>query len=348
MGREMEAVPSGVSAAIPSSAAVDSHTPTVPSGRPFHLPLRIRLSRRASALLRWIVLAAAIGGVAAVVALRWDDVAVALARVPPAGFVALTGVHLLTLALRSEAWRSALAAIGGVVLPRRVVHGANAAAFLAGSLAAHLALPVRAIVLRRLAPERAPRPLQIVATDAPIAVVEAVLCSLLLVASVVAGGGSWWRALGALGIAVGLVALVRFLFVRLAHRSAARGLAILADRGRRGRFVLLLGGVQLLMAGRAIASLALCGVPVALADVGPLHAALGVLGLLPIGLAASPTGAAAVGGGADGAVLAGGLVIAATSVAGVAAYAAIVALVDLRSRMAGRRAAVAAVSRAPA
>ncbi|WP_320672821.1 hypothetical protein [Patulibacter defluvii] len=329
----MEAVPSGVSAALPSSAAADSHTPTVPSGRPLHLH-RIALRRIATSnALRWVVLAAAVGGVAAVVAVRWPHVAVALGRVPPAGFAALTAVHLLTLALRSEAWRGALAAIGGVVLPRRVVHGANAAAFLSGSLAAHLALPVRAVVLRRLAPEQAPRPLQIVATDAPVAVVEAVLCALLLLASVVAGGGSWWRATVAVAAAIGLVALVRLLFVRLGHRPAARGLAILADRGRRGRFVLLLGAVQLLMALRAVAALALCGVPVGVADVGPLHAALGVLGLLPIGVAASPTGAAAVGGGSDGAVLAGGLVIAATAVAAVLVYGALLGAIGLRARL---------------
>jgi len=271
-----------------------------------------------------------VGAVAVLVALRRDEVGAALARVPPVAFAGLVLVHVVTLTLRSEAWRDALWAVAAVRPSRRAVHGANAAAFVAGSVAAHLALPARAVALRRLDPARAPRMLQVIATDAPIAVVEAVLTALLLVACVALGGGSWLRAALAAAGSVALLALARWLLARFRHRPIAHGLAILGDRRRRGRFVLLLAAVQLLGAGRALAALALCGVPVGPLDAGPVHAALGAAGLLPIGVAASPAGVAAATGAADGAVLAAGLVIAASSVAAVLVYGTAVAALATR------------------
>ncbi len=338
----MEAVPSGASTAAPT--AVETHAPTARAGRPRSLHPR-RAARRLAGriavhgrtLSTWLLPPLAVTALLLLVLSRRHEVEAALGAVPPLAFPALVAVHLATLVLRSEAWRLALTAVTERQPARDAVHGANGAAFLAGALVAPLALPVRALALRRLDPDGAPRPLQVVATDAPIAVVEALLTTLLLAACVLAGSeGSLPVAVAAVAGAAGLVLLLRWAARRFAHRPAARGLAILGDRRRRTWFVLVLGAIQLLGAGRAVAALALCGVPVALADAGPLHAALGVAGLLPIGIAASPAGVAAAAGDVGGAVLAGGLVVAASSVAAVAAYAASVALAVGAQRVARR------------
>jgi hypothetical protein len=338
----MEAVPSGASTAAPTS--VETHAPTARAGRPRSLDPRragrrlgARIAARGRTLTTWLLPPLAVAALVLLLLARRHEVEAALAAVPPLAFPALVVTHLATLVLRSEAWRLALASVTGRRPTRDAVHGANGAAFLAGALVAPLALPVRALALRRLDPHGAPRPLQVVATDAPIAVVEAVLTTILLAACVLAGSeGSLPAAAAAVAGAAGLVLLLRWAARRFAHRPAARGLAILEDRRRRTPFVVLLGAIQLLGAGRALAALALCGVPVVLTDAGPLHAALGAAGLLPIGVAASPAGVAAAAGDAGGAVLAGGLVVAASSVAAVAVYAAALAL-GLGARRVARR-----------
>jgi hypothetical protein len=67
-------------------------------------------------------------------------------------------LHLASLLARSEAWRLSLGAAAGVRMPRAAVHGANAGAFVAGSLQAHAALPARVALLRRLVPRAALAP----------------------------------------------------------------------------------------------------------------------------------------------------------------------------------------------
>src|SRR5262245_27580887 len=95
-----------------------------------------------------------------------------LAVVPVKSLALLTGLHLLTLLARSEAWRLTLAAVEGHVLPRRAVHGTNGGAFLVGSLEAHSALAARVLLLRRFAGPRAPRADQVLLSDAPIFLLE--------------------------------------------------------------------------------------------------------------------------------------------------------------------------------
>lgn len=103
----------------------------------------------------------AILGVGVLLALcvaRHDELLTAVATVPPATLLGLAALHLLGLAARSEAWRLSLGAIGGAAPSRRVVHTANAGAFVVGSLEAHATMPARIALLRRLAPHDAPHP----------------------------------------------------------------------------------------------------------------------------------------------------------------------------------------------
>ena len=262
-----------------------------------------------------------------------EDVGQAFTTVPAWMLAMLVALHLVTLVLRSEAWRLSLASAGGDGLSRGAVHGANAAAFVAGAVQSHAALPARVAVLRRVARERAPRASQICVADLPIVVLELCATALLLAAGALAGRGSWWIALAALAVAVAVVVTARMAPDRTTW-APARGLAVLADQRRRGPLVLLVAGLTGLTAVRVWLVLVVCGLPHGLGDVSWTFATLGLFGVLPLGPGA-PAGAtlATFGVAQLGAAIAAGLLLAASSIVAVLVYAVAVGLATrLRTR----------------
>jgi len=263
---------------------------------------------------------------------RWGELADALQAIGWPVFGALAAMHLLTLAMRSEAWRLALGAVDGHVVPRAAVHGANAAAFVAGSVQAHAAMGVRIALLRRMAGDRAPGAAQIAVADVPLFVLEVFAACLLLVVAVADPGGArpdWWVVAGAVVLGVGLPLVARVLLQRFGHRSFVRGLAVLGQRERRGRLALAVAAICGLGAARVWLVLLAVGLPGGLTEVALVFAALGVLGLLPIGPSASPAATLAMVGSGPGGVaaaLAAGLAISASSIAAVLLYAVAVGL----------------------
>ena len=210
----------------------------------------------------------AIGLVGAVCVLHAEDVGAALGSVSTWAIVGAVALHVATLILRSEAWRLTLAAAGGDSLSRSVVHGTNAAAFVAGALQSQAALPARVTLLRRLAGDRAPRPGQICVADVPIFALELCATSALLIAAVLlAGRGPWWFAPGAFLLALAVLLGARLAPERFAHRPIVRGLAILGDRRRRGTLVALVAGTAALTVARVWLILAVCGLPHGLGEV---------------------------------------------------------------------------------
>jgi hypothetical protein len=257
---------------------------------------------------------ASIGGVvAALGALAWlclsrgGELAPALRAVPLSAFVLVTALHGLTLVARSEAWRLSLAAVEDRVPPRSAVHGANAGAFLIGAVDSHGALPVRVVLLRRLAPATAPRPVQIAVADIPIFLLEVCTTALML----------------ALATALGPLLLVGALLVVLAGRrfcGRLTGLAVLADRRRRAGLATWVGAITALALVRTAVALHAAGLEAGVADVALTCATMGALGLLPLGPSAAPAATMASAGSGAGA-LAAGLVVAAGALVAVAGYA---------------------------
>ena len=255
-----------------------------------------------------------------------DDVGDAFTAVPAWAFATAVALHLVTLVLRSEAWRLSLAAAGGDGLPRGVVHGANAAAFVAGAVQSHAALPARVAVLRRVAGERAPPASRICVADLPIVVLELSATALLLAAGALVGRGSVLIASVAVAVALAVLAAARLAPERTTWRPL-RGLAVLADRRRRGGLVLLVAGITGMTLARLWLVLAVCGLPHDLSDVTWTFATLGAFGLLPIGPGA-PAGAtlATFGVAHLGAAIAAGLILGASSIVAVLVYAFAVGL----------------------
>ncbi len=132
-----------------------------------------------------------------------------------------------------------------------------------------------------------------------------------------------------------------------ARWSFPRGLAVLRDRRRRGVLAAHVAAIVGLTLSRIWLVLAVCGLPHGFAEVVAVFAAMGVFGLLPIGAGAGPASTVAVlGAGSAGASVAAGLLLVASSVIGVLAYALLVAL--HARRPAHRRRAVLSASPLPA
>lgn len=261
---------------------------------------------------------------------RADEVAAAVATIPLWGFAAAVALHLATLFLRSEAWRLTLGSIEGHVLPRRCVHGANAAAFVAGIAQSQAALPARVAMLVRLGGAQAPRPAQICMADVPIFALELLVTSALLFGAAIAGLVAPWVAPAALTLALGVLLAARYAPQRFAGRPMVRGLAVLADHDRRGQLVAVVGSLSALTVLRIWLVLLVCGLPHGVGHVAALFAALGVFGLLPFGPGAPAGAALATAGSAGvGTAVAAGLAISASSIAAVVIYAVVVAAAGL-------------------
>ncbi|MFT4035537.1 MAG: hypothetical protein QM679_08170 [Patulibacter sp.] len=250
---------------------------------------------------------------------------------PVAGAAAL---HAATLALRSEAWRIGLRALGAGALPLPAIHRANGVAFLVGTVQGELSLPARVAALRRAEPQRAPSAVQMAMVDAPLALVE-LACLFAFTAL--------WRPemlLGMAVIAAALPSVARRVAPRRPPDSPLRGLLVAADAAALRRLVVVMAAVVLLSAARVWLILLAFHLPIDVASVAKVIAAVTVIGALPVGLGTGPaaTIASLSSGGAalttDGIAMSAGLAISATSVLGVLAYATLtwgpVALARLR------------------
>jgi hypothetical protein len=182
---------------------------------------------------------------------------------------------------------------------------------------------VRALTLRRLAPDETPPAKQLVVAELPIFLIEAALIAVLLAVAVpsLPQAPGWTVPATLAAAAAGLLAL-RMAAMRMGDRSAGAGLRLLGDRRRRGAVVALLVAVTALGVVRAWLILLGFGLPHDLASASLAFVSLGVFGLLPIGPGSTPVALLAVAGGADPtAAIAAGIAVTGTSWAGVGAYA---------------------------
>jgi hypothetical protein len=276
---------------------------------------------------------AAVGGVVAVVvgvvllAVRGPQVLTALVACPPLAAIGAVAVHSATLLVRCEAWRVAVSSIADAAPPRLRVHAAAGAGYAAGALQGASTAPVRALTLRRMAPEATPSMKQLVVAEAPVVLVEVVLTAVVLAVAVSAAPiAPAWTPAAVVAVAIGGLLGLRLLARRASDGCSTAGLRVLHDLKRRGPMVALLVGVTALGLLRAWVVLVGFGLPSGPSAVAIAFVALGVFGLLPIGPGSTPAAMLAVFGTADPtAAAAAGIAISATSFAGVAVYGAVAA-----------------------
>lgn len=296
---------------------------------------RRRLTVRSA--LSWAVMVAV--GVAIVVVGNHHahEIAETLRTVSVWPVLGAAALHAITLALRSEAWRIGLRAVGGNDLPLATIHRANALAFMVGTVQGELSLPARVAALRRSAPDRAPTAVQTAMVDAPLALVE--------VACLFAFAALWkpWLIVGTIVIAGALPYLARRVAPTKPAGSPLRGLMVASDPVALRRLVVVMAAVVGFSALRIWLILLAFHLSIDVTDVAKVVAAVTVIGVLPVGLGTGPaatiaslsSGDAAITG--DGVALSAGLAISATSVLGVVAYALIMWAWTIRDAAAARR-----------
>jgi hypothetical protein len=286
-------------------------------------------------LLSLSVSALAAGAVIALCLSHRGQLGAVLRRIPLAVLAGAVGLHVLALTARAEAWFVTLAAIDGRGAPRRVVHFASAGGFLVGTISGHATLPLRMLLVRRLAPERSPPLRDMIVADAPIYAIEATVAAALVPLAAAALGVPWWAAMAAPLAAIAVLLLLRRAHGLASRHAAVRGLAILAAVERRRRLLALVLALSTCTFTRLWLLLAWSGLPHGLSEVTLLFVSAGILSLLPLGPAAGPAAALlSTGGEHVGAAAAVGLGITGSAFAGVVIYAvgALIAWLAGRSR----------------
>jgi hypothetical protein len=282
-----------------------------------------RLRRATSAL----VPVGALGLVAYLVATRGAALGAALVAVPPWVLAAAVAAHLLTLALRTEAWRTVLRAAGGEELGAPAVHAANAGAFLAGTLQGQAALPTRVALLRRFAGDDAPAVSRIALGDAPIVLFEVCASAVLAaIGSTAVGLIPGWAPWAMLGGALAILTALRLLHARFVDHRLAAGLGVLADPPLRNRLALVVAGFTAMAFLRTLIVMAGFDLPTDPAHVCLVLFTMGAVGLLPLGVGTGPASMVAALGGSTTIVTAtaAGTVVSAATVIAVLLYAAAV------------------------
>ena len=235
-------------------------------------------------------MALALAGTAVVVAVvlaHRDEAVGALAAAAPPVLLATVLLHVAVLVVRAEIWGATVAAIDGRSLPRTTLHGAAQRRLQAGVLSSHLTLPTRIAVVRRRAPDDAPRAAQLV-LDRRAALgrrggVRGRCCCRWRRRACRRGRSRsrcWrsprrWSACGSHPR-------------RIAETRLAAGLAVRADRRARVRVAALGLVVVALTLLRLLLILWACGMDHGPAAVALTYIASSVLGVLPIGRGDQP------------------------------------------------------------
>lgn len=248
----------------------------------------------------------------------------ALAAVPPWVLAAAVGAHLLTLVLRTEAWRTVLRAAGGERVEPAAVHAANAGAFLAGTVQGQAAMPARVALLRRFAGESAPTVSRVALGDAPIVVFEVCASAVLAaVGSTAVGLIPAWAPWAMLAGAFAILAGLRLLYGRFRDRKLAAGLGVLAQPGMRNRLAVIVAAFTAMAFVRTLIVMIGFGLPTDPAHVCLVLFTMGAVGLLPLGVGTGPASMVAALGGTTSIVTAtaAGMVVSAATVLAVLIYA---------------------------
>jgi hypothetical protein len=278
---------------------------------------------RARRAVRAVVPAAVVALVGWIGVTRGPEVLAAITACPPWVIAGATVAHLLTLALRTEAWRTVLRGAGATRLDLGALHAANAGAFLAGTVQGHAAMPARIALLKRYGGKDSPDVAQIALGDAPIFMFEVCTTALLAaVASTAVPAIPDWAPWAMLAGAIAVLAALRLAYGRTRHRRVAAGLGVLADHELRARLALAVGAFTVMALLRTWIVLIGFGLPADPAHVCLVLFSMGTIGLLPIGVGTGPASTVAALGTTDlAAATAAGMVVSAATVLAVLIYA---------------------------
>jgi uncharacterized membrane protein YbhN (UPF0104 family) len=281
------------------------------------------LARRLRRVLSVLVPCGALAMVVYLIATRGGSFLAAFAAVPPWVLAAAVGAHLLTLALRTEAWGTVLRAAGSERLEPCDVHAANAGAFLAGTLQGQAAMPTRVALLRRFGGSASPTVAQVALCDAPIVMFEACGAAILAACgSTAVGIIPAWTPWAMLGGSLAILTALRLLYGRFRDHKIAAGLGVLANPRLRLRLAVIVAAFTLMAFVRTLIVMYGFGLPTDPAHVCLVLVTMGAVGLLPLGVGTGPAAmVTALGATSLVTATAAGMVVSAATLIAVLIYA---------------------------
>lgn len=289
-----------------------------PEGKAQHSRLRGRRFRLVTSLAGPLVI---VGVLAYVLAAHGDEIGRAVERASITTIAGVTLLALLVLLARSEEAVICLTAMDNP--PSRLdIHAASSFAFLVSTLNHYVASPVRATLLQRLDPPRAPTIPQMILVDGSTYLIEGLLAAALLVISAGALKLQWWMPV--LAVVGALVALAVALTVRrrFHHHALFGALAMLAHSRYRLVVVALTVIVFTCQIGRTLIVLDAAGLHPTLLQAVATFIAGGVLSNLLAGPGAGTAAAPLIifGRHSIGAAAATGLILSVTALLAAALY----------------------------
>jgi hypothetical protein len=233
---------------------------------------------------------AMIGVIAYVLVAHGGDIGRAADRASAATLIGVTALALAALVARSEIVVSCLTAMGD--RPRRDdMYAANSFAFVVSTISHYLASPVRAGLLRRLDPERAPTIPQMVLVDGSTYLIEGLLAALLVIVSATTLKLAWWMVVLTVAAALAALGVALAIRRRFGHLPIFRGLAILVHSRQRVVVVGLTVVVFACQIARTLIVLRATGLHPSLLQAAATFVAGGVLSALLAGPTAGAAGA---------------------------------------------------------
>jgi hypothetical protein len=249
-----------------------------------------------------------------------SDIRLAVDRASVWALLEITALSLVALPLRTEVWRTGLAAAERRP-PRSDLHAANSVAMTA-SLANHYVAPaVRWWLLRKMEGERAAYMLKLVTVDLATAVIEGFLAGVLVIFAAFQVALQWWIPVLLLAGASGSLLVAIVAWRRHPEHPVVQGFSVLMRPRYRWAVLALLIVVFAAQIVRTWLSLRAVGLPLDLGDAMLVFVLTGVLGALPSGVTAAPTvaslivvGSRGVGRAAGSGILVTGSLVVATLV----------------------------------
>lgn len=257
---------------------------------------------------------AILGVLGYLLASRGDQISAAARRMSFLQLVLVTLLALVTMLARTEAVVACLSAMGSPP-SRRDIHAANSLTMLAAMLNHYISSFVRATLVRRIDPHRAPTTPQMIMVDVSAFLIEGLLVSLLIIVSAGSLKLAWW--VPTLVVLGGICALIVALVLRhrFADHPVVRGLDMLVHSRLRTVVAGLMTLVIICQVLRTLVVLDAVGLNPSLLQAVATFVAAGVLSTLFAGPGAGAAGAPLIvfGHNSVAASAAAGLVLSGTA-----------------------------------
>jgi uncharacterized membrane protein YbhN (UPF0104 family) len=280
-----------------------------------------RIGRERRKLITIVGSLLAAGVLVAILWGRRDQFATAISSASIVTLLTASGLQLVALLARTEAWHICIEAAGGTV-ERRVLYRASSMGYVGSLLNAQVGAAARIAALRRSSPAESPGVSTLIAAEFPILAVEGTLAALASFTLVVPLGLPWWLPVVFIATLMTLSSGLRHLALR-EGRELWSGLAVLRSvrgGGRLVAFVMVAVFAQIL---RNWLLLHAVGVDASVLDATALLIAMVSLAQLPIGPSSGAASAVLIlGQNGVAAVAAAGVLSTATGMFGGLTFAA--------------------------